>query len=226
MSDIILKATNINKVYRRGKIDVPALKNVNIEIDRGEIICLAGPSGSGKSTLLNLLGGVDTPTSGKIMVNGDELTSMSENELSNFRLKNVGLVFQFFNLIPTLTAKENVEFPLIIAGVPKEEKDSRALELLELVGLKHRVDHKPEELSGGEQQRVAIARALANNPSIVIADEPTGDLDSDIAKAFMNLVEDLNKTQNQTFIISSHDSMVIERVPRVYTIKDGKIREF
>jgi len=223
MSDIILKATNINKVYRRGKIDVPALKDVNIEIDRGEIVCLAGPSGSGKTTLLNLLGGVDTPTSGKIMVNGDELTNMGENELSNFRLKNVGLVFQFFNLIPTLTAKENVEFPLIIAGVPKEEKNSRALELLELVGLKHRVDHKPEELSGGEQQRVAIARALANNPSIIIADEPTGDLDSDTAKAFMNLVEDLNKTQNQTFIISSHDSMVMERIPQVYTIRDGEI---
>ena len=226
MSDIILKTIDVNKVYRRGKMDVPALKNVNVEIKKGEIICLAGPSGSGKTTLLNLLGGVDTPTSGKIMVNGDELTKMSENELAYFRLKNVGLVFQFFNLVPTLTAKENVEFPLILADVPKEEREYRALELLELVGLEHRVDHKPEELSGGEQQRVAIARALANNPAIIIADEPTGDLDSETAKAFMNLIEDLNKTQRQTFIISSHDSMVIERVPRVYTIRDGKIKEF
>jgi len=225
MSNPIVKTVDVNKVYRRGKVDVPALKNVNIEIDRGEIVCLAGPSGSGKSTLLNLLGGVDAPTSGKIIVNGDDLTHMSENELSNFRLKNVGLVFQFFNLVPTLTAKENVEFPLILANVPKEEQEYRALELLELVGLEHRVDHKPEELSGGEQQRVAIARALANNPSIIIADEPTGDLDSGTAKAFMNLIEDLNKTQRQTFIISSHDSMVIERVPRTYTIRDGKISE-
>lgn len=221
MPDKILKTTNLNKIYRRGKVDVPALKDANIEIDRGEIVCLAGPSGSGKSTLLNLLGGVDKPTSGMIRINGDDLTKMSEDELSDFRLKNVGLVFQFFNLIPTLTARENVEFPLILSNMPKEERDVRVLELLELVGLGHRVDHKPEELSGGEQQRVAIARALANNPAIIIADEPTGDLDSDTASAFMDLVEDLNKNQGQTFIISSHDSMVIKRVPKVYKIRDG-----
>lgn len=221
MPDKILKTKNLNKIYRRGKVDVPALKDANIEIDRGEIVCLAGPSGSGKSTLLNLLGGVDKPTSGMIRINGDDLTKMSENELSDFRLKNVGLVFQFFNLIPTLTARENVEFPLVLSNMPKEERDARVLELLELVGLGHRVDHKPEELSGGEQQRVAIARALANNPAIIIADEPTGDLDSDTASAFMDLVEDLNKNQGQTFIISSHDSMVIKRVPKVYKIRDG-----
>lgn len=221
MPDKILKTKNLNKIYRRGKVDVPALKDANIEIDRGEIVCLAGPSGSGKSTLLNLLGGVDKPTSGMIRINGDDLTKMSEDELSDFRLKNVGLVFQFFNLIPTLTARENVEFPLVLSNMPKEERDARVLELLELVGLGHRVDHKPEELSGGEQQRVAIARALANNPAIIIADEPTGDLDSDTASAFMDLVEDLNKNQGQTFIISSHDSMVIKRVPKVYKIRDG-----
>lgn len=223
MPEKILKTTNLNKIYRRGKVDVPALKDASIEIDRGEIVCLAGPSGSGKSTLLNLLGGVDKPTSGMIRINGDDLTKMSEDELSDFRLKNVGLVFQFFNLIPTLTARENVEFPLILSNMPKEERDARVLELLELVGLGHRVDHKPEELSGGEQQRVAIARALANNPAIIIADEPTGDLDSDTASAFMDLVEDLNKNQGQTFIISSHDSMVIKRVPKVYKIRDGII---
>ncbi len=223
MSENILKTVNLCKVYQRGKVDVSALKNANIDIDDGEVVCLAGPSGSGKSTLLNLLGGVDKPTSGKIIINGNDLTKMSENELSDFRLKNVGLVFQFFNLIPTLTAKENVEFPLILANVPKIERDSRAVELLELVGLGHRVDHKPEELSGGEQQRVAIARSLSNNPSIIIADEPTGDLDSDTSSKFMDLVEDLNKKRGQTFIISSHDSMIIERVPRVYRIRNGKI---
>lgn len=223
MSENILKTVDLCKVYRRGKVDVNALKNANMEITNGEIVCLAGPSGSGKSTLLNLLGGVDKPTSGKIIINGNDLTKMSETELSDFRLKNVGLVFQFFNLIPTLTAKENVEFPLILAKVPQIERDSRAVELLELVGLEHRVDHKPEELSGGEQQRVAIARSLANNPSIIIADEPTGDLDSDTSTKFMDLVEDLNKKRGQTFIISSHDSMIIERVPRVYRIRDGKI---
>ena len=223
MSENILKTVDLSKTYRRGKVDVPALKNASIEIDDGEIVCLAGPSGSGKSTLLNLLGGVDKPTSGKIIINGNDLTKMSENELSDFRLRNVGLIFQFFNLIPTLTAKENVEFPLVLANVPKTERDSRAVELLELVGLGHRVDHKPEELSGGEQQRVAIARSLANNPSIIIADEPTGDLDSDTSSKFMDLVEDLNKKRGQTFIISSHDSMIIERVPRVYRIRDGRI---
>ena len=223
MSENILKTVNLSKTYRRGKIDVNALKNAGIEIDDGEIVCLAGPSGSGKSTLLNLLGGVDKPTSGKIIINGNDLTKMSENELSDFRLRNVGLIFQFFNLISTLTAKENVEFPLVLANVPKVEMDSRAVELLELVGLGHRVDHKPEELSGGEQQRVAIARSLANNPSIIIADEPTGDLDSDTSSKFMDLVEDLNKKRGQTFIISSHDSMIIERVPRVYRIRDGRI---
>ncbi len=223
MSENILKTVDLSKTYRRGKVDVHALKNASIEIDNGEIVCLAGPSGSGKSTLLNLLGGVDKPTSGKIIINGNDLTKMSENELSDFRLKNVGLIFQFFNLIPTLTAKENVEFPLVLANVPKVERESRAVELLELVGLGHRVDHKPEELSGGEQQRVAIARSLANNPSIIIADEPTGDLDSDTSSKFMDLVEDLNKKRGQTFIISSHDSMIIERVPRVYMIRDGKI---
>ena len=223
MSENILKTVDLSKTYRRGKVDVPALKNASIEIDNGEIVCLAGPSGSGKSTLLNLLGGVDKPTSGKIIINGNDLTKMNENELSDFRLKNVGLIFQFFNLIPTLTAKENVEFPLVLDNAPKVERDSRAVELLELVGLGHRVDHKPEELSGGEQQRVAIARSLANNPSIIIADEPTGDLDSDTSSKFMDLVEDLNKKRGQTFIISSHDSMIIERVPRVYRIRDGKI---
>ena len=223
MSENILKTVDLSKTYRRGKVDVPALKNASIEIDNGEIVCLAGPSGSGKSTLLNLLGGVDKPTSGKIIINGNDLTKMSENELSDFRLRNVGLIFQFFNLIPTLTAKENVEFPLVLDNAPKVERDSRAVELLELVGLGHRVDHKPEELSGGEQQRVAIARSLANNPSIIIADEPTGDLDSDTSSKFMDLVEDLNKKRGQTFIISSHDSMIIERVPRVYRIRDGKI---
>ena len=223
MSENILKTVYLSKTYRRGKVDVPALKNASIEIDNGEIVCLAGPSGSGKSTLLNLLGGVDKPTSGKIIINGSDLTKMSENELSDFRLKNVGLIFQFFNLIPTLTAKENVEFPLVLDNAPKVERDSRAVELLELVGLGHRVDHKPEELSGGEQQRVAIARSLANNPSIIIADEPTGDLDSDTSSKFMDLVEDLNKKRGQTFIISSHDSMIIERVPRVYRIRDGRI---
>ena len=223
MSENILRTVDLCKTYRRGKVDVPALKSASIEIDDGEIVCLAGPSGSGKSTLLNLLGGVDKPTSGKIIIDGSDLTKMSENELSDFRLRNVGLIFQFFNLIPTLTAKENVEFPLVLANVPKVERDSRAVELLELVGLGHRVDHKPEELSGGEQQRVAIARSLANNPSIIIADEPTGDLDSDTSSKFMDLVEDLNRKRGQTFIISSHDSMIIERVPRVYRIRDGRI---
>lgn len=225
MPETIVETADLTKVYKRGKVDVPALRGVDIKIRKGEIICIAGPSGSGKTTLLNLIGGIDTPTTGKVFVNEVDLTTLGETELADFRLKNVGFVFQFYNLIPTLTAIENVEIPLILAKVPKKDRISRASELLELVGLKHRVLHKPDELSGGEQQRVAIARALANNPSLVLADEPTGDLDSETATALMDLVEELNKVRNQNFIISTHDPLVMQRGTRVYTIKDGKIEK-
>jgi putative ABC transport system ATP-binding protein len=182
-----------------------------------------GPSGSGKTTLLNIIGGLDKPTQGKIFVDGADITSLNEKDLADYRLKKVGFIFQFYNLIPTLTAIENVEVPMALAGLPKNERREKALNLLRMVGLESRADHKPDELSGGEQQRVAIARALANNPSIVLADEPTGDLDSKSAVAFMKIVRDLNKRSNQTFIIVTHDPLVVERCTKIYTIRDGRL---
>jgi putative ABC transport system ATP-binding protein len=223
MSKTIVRTINLSKVYRRGKVDVPALNDVNLQVLAGEIVGIMGPSGSGKTTLLNLIGGLDKPTRGKIFVDGVDITVLGEKELADYRLRKVGFVFQFYNLIPTLTALENVEVPLALLGVPKAERRERALNLLKTVGLEARADHKPDELSGGEQQRVAIARALVNNPSIVLADEPTGDLDSKSALSLMNLVKDLNKRNGQTFIIVTHDPIVAERCTKIYTIRDGRI---
>jgi len=223
MPKTIVRTINLSKVYRRGKVDVPALNDVNLQVLAGEIVGIMGPSGSGKTTLLNLIGGLDKPTRGKIFVDGVDITTLGERELADYRLRKVGFVFQFYNLIPTLTALENVEVPLALLGVPKAERRERALNLLRMVGLEARADHKPDELSGGEQQRVAIARALANNPSIVLADEPTGDLDSKSALSLMKLVKDLNERNGQTFIIVTHDPIVAERCTKIYTIRDGRI---
>jgi putative ABC transport system ATP-binding protein len=223
MPKTIIRTIELSKIYRRGKINVPALNGVNLEVTHGEIVGIMGPSGSGKTTLLNIIGGLDKPTQGKIFVDGADITSLNEKDLADYRLKKVGFIFQFYNLIPTLTAIENVEVPMALAGVPKNERRENALNLLRMVGLESRADHKPDELSGGEQQRVAIARALANNPSIVLADEPTGDLDSKSAVAFMKIVRDLNKRSNQTFIIVTHDPLVVERCTKIYTIRDGRL---
>ncbi len=223
MREVIVKTIGLTKVYRRGKLEVPAVVDVNLQVHSGEIIGIVGPSGSGKTTLLNLIGGLDKPTRGKVFVEDVDITSLSEGELANYRLKKVGFVFQFYNLIPTLTALENVELPMALAGVPKTERRRRAMELLEMVGLESRADHKPDELSGGEQQRVAIARALANNPAIVLADEPTGDLDSKSAKSLVSLVRRLNKENGQTFMIATHDPIVMEGCTRIYSMRDGRV---
>ncbi|MBS7624838.1 MAG: ABC transporter ATP-binding protein [Candidatus Bathyarchaeia archaeon] len=219
----IVRTLNLSKIYRRGKVNIQALNNVNLQVSSGEIVGIMGPSGSGKTTLLNLIGGLDRPTSGKVFVDGVDITTLGESELADYRLRKVGFVFQFYNLIPTLTALENVEVPLALAGVSKNERRERALSLLRMVGLEARADHKPDELSGGEQQRVAIARALANNPSIVLADEPTGDLDSKSATALMNLIKELNRKNGQTFIIVTHDPIVTQACTTIYTMRDGRI---
>jgi len=220
---MIVRTIGLSKVYRRGKVEVPALRDVNFQVYSGEIVGIMGPSGSGKTTLLNLIGGLDKPTMGKIFVDGVDITSLGEDELADYRLKKVGFVFQFYNLIPTLTALENVELPMALAGVPKNERRDRALDLLRMVGLEARADHKPDELSGGEQQRVTIARALANSPAIVLADEPTGDLDSKSAQSLMKLIRELNKRNKQTFIIVTHDPIVAEACTKIYNIRDGRI---
>ncbi len=223
MVKVIVRTVGVAKTYRRGKVDVSALNYIDLQISAGEIVCIMGPSGSGKTTLLNLIGGLDKPTHGKVFVDGVDLATLKGREMADYRLQKIGFIFQFYNLVPTLTALENVEVPLSLAKVPKEDKKERALGLLKLVRLESRADHRPDELSGGEQQRVAIARALANNPSIILADEPTGDLDSRSTVMFMKMVKELNKQKNKTFIIVTHDPHVLEQSSRAYTIRDGKI---
>jgi putative ABC transport system ATP-binding protein len=220
---IVVQAVDLAKRYKRGRIAVAALDGVTITIARGEIIGIVGPSGSGKTTLLNLIGGLDRPTHGKVVVNGINLGELGDSDLADYRLKTIGFIFQFYNLISTLNALENIELPMGLAKVPRDERGRRARELLEVVGLSLRVNHMPEELSGGEQQRVAVARALSNNPSVILGDEPTGDLDSRSAKALMDLLWALRKEKKVTFVLVTHDPIVVARCDRVYSIRDGKV---
>ena len=224
MSETALVQTiQVEKRYKRGKIPVPAVNGIDLHIGKGELVGIVGPSGSGKSTLLNLIGGLDRPNSGKVIVNGTDLSQLNDNQLADYRLNKIGFVFQFYNLMSTLTALENVELPMSLAKVPKTEQENRALKLLETVGLKERVDHMPDQMSGGEQQRVAIARALANNPPLVLADEPTGDLDSKSAKSLMDLIKALSNEKQVTFVLVTHDPIVVAQCDRAYAIRDGKI---
>mgnify|MGYP001825626829 FL=1 len=216
---------DVCRQYQLGSIDVQALNQINLEIDQGEFVALVGPSGSGKSTLLNLLGGLDKPTSGEINAQGLSLQQAAEKELTAHRRHNVGFVFQTFNLLPTLTALENVAMPLMLSGVGLAERQRRARELLERVGLSHRLDHRPTEMSGGEQQRAAIARALVNNPNLVLADEPTGNLDSSTGTEVMRLLRDLNTERGVTLIIVTHDPEVAAYADRVVHLRDGQISE-
>ena len=218
-----VRAENLVKIYRLGKVEIHALRGVNLYCKKGEMVAVVGPSGSGKTTLLNLIGTLDKPTSGQVFIDGQEITNLSENELTKLRRNKIGFVFQFFNLIPVLTAFENVELPMLIAGVPKEQREKRAKELLELVGLLDRMNHKPDELSGGEQQRVAIARALANRPSLLLADEPTGDLDSETGMRVVNLMREMTKRENATTIMVTHDLEVAKVADRILKMRDGKI---
>lgn len=218
-----IEAHGLTKTYKSGKLENPVLQDINLEILRGEIISIMGPSGCGKTTLLNLLGGLDRPTSGSIFLNGRRLTEMNDSELTRFRLRNTGIVFQFFNLIPTLTAVENVRLPLLVSGHGHIEARERPLKLLDEVGLLDKANRMPYELSGGEQQRVAVARALANEPTIVLADEPTGNLDSKTSAELIDLFNTINDESGQTFIIVTHDHKVAESADRVIHMRDGRI---
>ncbi|MCA6474759.1 MAG: ABC transporter ATP-binding protein [Chitinophagaceae bacterium] len=219
----VIDAHNVSKIYDKASIPVYAINHVHLHIEKGEFTALVGPSGSGKTTLLNLIGGLDKPDEGKIEINGTEITNLSPNALIDFRLKNIGFVFQSFNLVPVLTAKENVEFILQLQGVPKEEREKRSAILFEQIGLKDKMDVRPAKLSGGQQQRVAVARALASQPQFVLADEPTANLDSAAAANLLDIMARLNKEENMTFIFSTHDKRVIDRARRVITLVDGKI---
>jgi ABC-type lipoprotein export system ATPase subunit len=196
-------------------------------VKKGEILGIVGPSGSGKSTLLNLIGGMGRPSSGSVTVDGENLSDLGDAELTRFRLEKIGFIFQFYNLISTLNAAENVALPMAFANVQTEEREKRAKELLRVVGMEHRFDHLPNQMSGGEQQRVAVARALANNPPVILGDEPTGDLDSKSAKNLIELIRSLRREKKITFILVTHDPLVVEGCDRVYSIRDGKIiKEF
>lgn len=220
----IIEIQRVNKVYNTTSVPVQALKNVSLNVEQKEFAAIVGPSGSGKTTLLNVIGGLDSVTSGKVLLNGKDITTMDEGKLIDFRLHNIGFVFQAYNLVPVLTAQENVEFVLFLQQADKQDRIDRAHELLTRVGLSDQADRKPSELSGGQQQRVAVARALASHPAFVLADEPTANLDSHTAESLLDLMEDLNKEYGITFIFSTHDARVIRRARRVITLEDGVIK--
>ena len=219
----IIRTEKLNRIYDGTAVPVHATSDVSLNFDKGEFTALVGPSGCGKTTLLNLIGGLDTPTSGEVFVEDIKLSSLSGRELIDFRLKNIGFVFQAYNLIPVLTARENVEFILHLQGAEKSARKTRVEELLHKVGLKDKMDQRPSVLSGGEQQRVAVARALASKPKFVLADEPTANLDSAATKNLLDIMLRLNQEDNITFIFSSHDSRVMKRARRLVTLDDGKV---
>lgn len=223
MSDTIIEVRGLTRVYRQGEVEVHALRGVDLDICAGEFSVLAGPSGSGKTTLLNLIGCLDKPTDGRISVGGEEVTSFGKSQAADFRLRNIGFVFQAYNLVPVLTAYENTEFVMMLQGVPASKRRATALPLLEAVGLKDEVNRKPHQLSGGQQQRVAVARAIASQPKIVLADEPTANLDSKTSAALLELMAKLNETNGVTFLFSSHDPQVMERARRVVRLDSGRI---
>jgi putative ABC transport system ATP-binding protein len=220
----VIVTKSINKVYGTGTITVEALKDVNLVINKGDYISIIGPSGSGKSTLMNLIGCLDKPTSGQLFIDDIDVSTLKENQLAKIRREKIGFIFQKYNLIPTLNAIENVALVMGFAGVETKKRMSRAQDLLTKVGLSQRIDHKPSEMSGGEQQRVAIARALANNPSILLGDEPTGNVDTASGNTIMEILETINKN-GDTVIIVTHDPMIAKRAKRMIRIQDGIVRE-
>ncbi|MFX1373057.1 MAG: ABC transporter ATP-binding protein [Promethearchaeota archaeon] len=222
-SDTIIEIVNLTKDYIMGDTIIHALNGINLKINRGEFVSIMGPSGSGKTTLLNMIGALDNPTSGEVIVTGINIAKMNDNQRTNLRLRNIGFIFQFYNLIPVLSALENVELPLVFAREQKKIRRKKAERFLEVVGLSNRLYHLPDELSGGEQQRVAIARSLCNEPAILIADEPTGELDTKMGRDVINLLRNLNRELNQTVLMVTHDPDVGKLAERHLRMKDGKI---
>ncbi|MGF7398343.1 ABC transporter ATP-binding protein [Thermoanaerobacterium thermosaccharolyticum] len=220
----VITMKNLSKIYKMGENIVKALDNINLTVDEGEFVSIVGPSGSGKSTLMNIIGCLDVMTEGEYYLNGNDTRKLNENKLAELRSSEIGFIFQSFNLLQKLSALENVELPMIYKGIPAKERYNRAVELLTMVGLEKRIHHRPTELSGGQQQRVAIARALANNPHLILADEPTGNLDSQSGKEVMKIIKELNERGN-TIILITHDINVANQAKRTVKIMDGKIYE-
>lgn len=219
----VVKTENVTRVYKIGNVETNALRGVNLSIQSGEFTALIGPSGSGKTTLLQLIGCLDQPTGGKVFVNGKDVTNLNHNERADIRAGSIGFVFQFFALIPTLTAYENIEMPLLLAGKSASERSDRVKQLLEWIDLPDRANNRPDQLSGGQQQRVAVARALATNPALILADEPTANLDTPNGKQVMDVMTRLNRETGVTFIFATHDPRVIQYAHRVVTLQDGLI---
>lgn len=219
----VIKTENITKIYNQTVVPVYALNGVSIEIEKGEFTAIVGPSGCGKTTLLNILGGLDYPTSGKVEIAHTNITEMSDNQLINFRLKNIGFVFQAYNLIPVLTTLENVEFIMLLQKLSKKERRARSMELLTQMGIAEKANQRPSQLSGGQQQRVAVARALASKPQFILADEPTANLDSKSTNDLLDIMSAMNEEEGATFVFSTHDQRVIDKARRVITLEDGAV---
>ncbi len=219
----IIEIIDLHKSYTETAVHVHALRGVDLTIEKGEFTAIVGPSGSGKTTMLNIIGGLDRPSSGTIKIRGNDISNLSDNQLIDFRRENIGFVFQSYNLIPVLTAKENVEFVMLLQNRSQEERDARTLELMQAVGLADRMSNRPSELSGGQQQRVAVARALAPKPAFILADEPTANLDSVSTSDLLDLMANLNREEGMTFVFSTHDQRVIDRARRIVLLEDGKI---
>ncbi len=218
-----IETVNVTKTYKQGRLDVHALAGVSVSIAKGEFAALAGPSGSGKTTLLNLMGGLDKPSSGTIVLDGETITDLSQSKLATLRLNKIGFVFQAYNIIPVLSARENVEYVMLMQGVPAKERAERAQTILDDVGLVNMHDRRPAELSGGQQQRVAVARAIVSHPSIVLADEPTANLDSKTGQGLLKMMAEMNQKKGVTFIFSTHDRMVMDYAGRIIRLKDGLV---
>ncbi len=223
MPDEILKIQNVSKIYSTDGIEVRALRSLSLSIEEGEFTAIAGPSGSGKTTLLNIISGLDTPTSGQALLAGKLISNMKGSELSDFRRDNIGFIFQAYNLIPVLTVKENIEYIMLLQGIQESERRSRVASILKQVDLDGMENRMPKQLSGGQQQRVAVARAMVSNPSIILADEPTANLDSNTGASLLDIMRDLNKRKGMTFVFSTHDTMIMERARRLVLLRDGEV---
>jgi putative ABC transport system ATP-binding protein len=219
----VVELQNVEKVYRMDEVEVHALRNVSLKVRKNEFLAIKGPSGSGKSTLLHIIGCLDRPTRGKVILDGINVSGLNDTELARVRGRKIGFVFQFFNLYPTLTALENIELPMVIAEENKKERRERALELLKIVNMEKRANHLPSQLSGGERQRVAIARALANDPPIILADEPTGNLDSEAGKEILKILKNLQEKENKTVVMVTHEEHIAKWAERIVYLKDGQI---
>lgn len=225
MASELIRVENLEKIYQDNGVPVQALRGIDLIVNKGEFLVIAGPSGSGKTTLLNLLGALDKPTVGKVYLENEDLSLKSKSELSSLRLNRMGFIFQAYNLIPVLTAMENIEFSMMLLGVPEKERRKKALKLMDELGIKDLANKRPNEMSGGQQQRVAVARAMVNNPSIILADEPTANLDSTTGGLLLDLMQKMNVDKKITFIFSSHDKQVMDCASRLVILRDGKISE-